>query len=261
MGPISLARPRIQLVLLILGILVTGAILTSNSHDFWGAFDHPPPPPPGHPVHPGPPSRSPEDALFEKLAIIFPTNNNTDMQFYRNTWLRDYLHPVCDWSEPGCKIVCNQTSTYRTLDQKTFCFARELRKRYSDKEFFIKLDDDAFVDKDYVLRLMLNNTGARRPVYISDHTRFRDNGNPDTLNRVLYGNGKFYMFNYNLIKCIDLDFKYNGPRNEDAVFGGMVTSGCGENNVMFIREDDSKIWHKVYKSKNKYIDLAYIKNH
>ncbi|KAJ2556396.1 hypothetical protein EV175_002038 [Coemansia sp. RSA 1933] len=198
--------------------------------------------------------------MFDRLAIIFPVNNNTDMQFYRNTWMRDYLYPVCDWEEPGCKIVCNQTSTYRTLDQKTFCFSRAM-KHFSNKEFFIKLDDDSFVDKDYVYGLMRNSTGTRKPVYISDHTRFRDPRNPDTLHRVLYGNGKFYMFNFQLVKCLNTDFTYNGPRNEDAVFGGMVTSGCGEHNVVFIQEDDDKIWHKRYENKNKYIDLAHIKNH
>ncbi|KAJ2811067.1 hypothetical protein FBU31_007852, partial [Coemansia sp. 'formosensis'] len=51
------------------------------------------------------------------------------------------------------------------------------------------------------------------------------------------------------------------PRNEDAVFGGMVRSGCGENNVEFVQENDDKIWHKEYRSKNKHINLSFIKNH
>ncbi|KAJ1798957.1 hypothetical protein LPJ59_002162 [Coemansia sp. RSA 2399] len=256
MAPLSFSRPRVQLILLVLGIIITGTILTSTSHGYWREFDGRPP----HPPHPPHSEKTPEQILFDRLAIIFPINNNTDMQFYRNTWMRDYLYPVCDWEEPGCKIVCNRTSTYRSLDQKTFCFSRELKK-YSDKEFFIKLDDDSFVDKDYVHYLMLNSTHSRKPVYISDHTRFGDRKNPDTLHRVLYGNGKFYMFNFQLVKCLNTDFTYNGPRNEDAVFGGMVNSGCGESNVVYIKEDDNKIWHKRYESKNKYIDLAHIKNH
>ncbi|KAJ2057769.1 hypothetical protein GGI17_005465 [Coemansia sp. S146] len=199
--------------------------------------------------------------LAKKPAIIFPINKNTDMQFYRNTWLREYMYPVCDWSKPGCKIVCNRESTYKTLDEKTFCFSKEM-KNFSDKEFFIKIDDDAFVDRDYVFELMRKYSGSEKPVYISHHTRYDDLENKDSLDNVFYGNGKFYMFNYNLVKCLNTDFKYeHRPRNEDAVFGGMVRSGCGEKNVEYVQENDAKIWHKKYKNKNKQINLAYIKNH
>ncbi|KAJ2518561.1 hypothetical protein H4217_003261 [Coemansia sp. RSA 1939] len=259
MGVFSLSRPRTQLVLLIMGILITGTILTAPSHRYWGTFGGEPlPPPPPPPPHV--PPRPAEDILFDRLAIIFPINNNTDMQFYRNTWMRSYLHPVCDWDEPGCKIVCNRTSTYRTLDQKTFCFTRAI-KNYRDTEFFIKLDDDSFVDKDYVADLLKTYSGWQKPVYISDHTRLRGYGEKDPLRHVRYGNGKFYMFNDQLVRCVDTDYTYEGSRNEDAVFGAMVTSGCGEENVEYIQEDDNKIWHKKYESKNKYIDLAHIKNH
>ncbi|KAJ2813208.1 hypothetical protein H4S07_000864 [Coemansia furcata] len=255
MSAISISRPRIVVLLIVAGIVLTSFILTSDHHGYWGAFDETM----GN-------SRltqksAADDLLLERLAIIFPINKNTDMQFYRNTWLREYLYPVCDWSEPGCKIVCNKESTYHTLDEKTFCFSKEM-KHFKDKEFFIKLDDDSFVDRDYVLELMRTYKGWKKPVYISDHTRFNDPANKDTLHLVRYGNGKFYMFNYNLVKCLDTAFTYeHRPRNEDAVFGGMVRSGCGENNVEFVQENDDKIWHKEYKSKNKYIDLAFIKNH
>ncbi|KAJ2078195.1 hypothetical protein H4R24_004645 [Coemansia sp. RSA 988] len=182
------------------------------------------------------------------------------MQFYRNMWLREYLYPVCDWPEPGCKIVCNMTSTYRTLDKKTICFSRKI-KTIEDKEFFIKLDDDAFVDRDYVIRLIRKYRGWSKPVYISDNTRKKDKKNPGVLDGVLYGNGKFYMFNRALAKCLNTELQYKGSRNEDAVFGGMVHSGCGEPNVKYVSEDDKFIWHKKYTNKNKFIDLAFIKNH
>ncbi|KAJ2878204.1 hypothetical protein FB639_003464 [Coemansia asiatica] len=264
MAPIILSRPRILVLLIALGIIATSLVVTSNHHNYWGVFDGAEPldipPPPERPPH----MKNEDEILLEKLAIIFPVNNNTDMQFYRNTWMGDFLHPVCDWDEPGCKIVCNETSTYQTLDKKTFCFSRALKGQedYKQMEFFIKLDDDSLVDKEYVLHLMRNNTGSNKPVYISDHTRLRDKGNPDTLDQVLYGNGKFYMFNHVLVDCLNTDFTYHGSRNEDLVFGGMVNSGCGgEKNVLFIQEDDNYIWHKEYKNKNKYIDLAFIKNH
>ncbi|KAJ2715891.1 hypothetical protein H4R19_000952 [Coemansia spiralis] len=205
----------------------------------------------------GPPG--PDRPLLDRLAIIFPVNENTDMQFYRNSWMRDYLYPVCDWPGDECRIVCHQKSTYDTLDKKTICFSRVM-KTYYDKEFFIKLDDDALVDKDYVLGLMRKYTGWDKPVYISDHTRTRDPRNSN-INGSLYGNGKFYMFNRKLVDCVDVNFKYKGRRNEDAIFGAMVRSGCGEPNVEYVTEDDTYIWHKIYKNKNKYIDLAYIKNH
>ncbi|KAJ2325848.1 hypothetical protein GGI00_004916 [Coemansia sp. RSA 2681] len=242
-------------MLIIAGIVLTSFILTSDHHNYWGAFGE------SQEVGYTPAKSKLDEQLFKKLAIIFPVNNNTDMQFYRNTWLREYLYPVCDWSEPGCKIVCNKESTYDTLDEKTFCFSREM-KHYKEKEFFIKLDDDSFVDRDYVFELMREHTGSRKPVYISDHTRFNDEDNMESLHNVRYGNGKFYMFNYQLVKCLDTNFKYeHRPRNEDAVFGGMVRSGCGEEGVTFVQENDDKIWHKEYKSKNKFIDLAFIKNH
>ncbi|KAJ1936091.1 hypothetical protein FBU59_005169 [Linderina macrospora] len=269
MAPITLSRPRILILLIVMGIVGTSVVLTSDHHNYWGAFPPPPPERDAHGSHhhmpPPPPPREltpleKERELFSKLAIVFPVNQNTDMMFYKNMWFRDYLHPVCDFDGPDCKIVCNQESTYRTLDQKTFCFSRAL-KNYKDIEFFIKLDDDSFVDKDYIKNLMVEHQGSKKPVYISDHTRFGDPWNEKTLNGVLYGNGKFYMFNMNLVKCLDVEFKYNGPRNEDAVFGGMVTSGCGEKNVTFVQENDDFIWHKTYKNKNKYIDLAAIKNH
>ncbi|KAJ2021902.1 hypothetical protein IWW57_003212 [Coemansia sp. S610] len=256
MPAIILSRPRMVVLLVMTGIVLTSLILTSGHHNYWGAFGD-------NLQNENIISLKPtsEEYLSKKLAIIFPVNNNTDMQFYKNTWLREYLYPVCDWSEPGCKIVCNKDSTYRTLEEKTFCFSREM-KNFSDKEFFIKLDDDSFVDRDYVFDLMRTYGGWNKPVYISDHTRFGDSANKGTLDGVLYGNGKFYMFNFNLVKCLDVKFEYeHHPRNEDAVFGGMVRSGCGEENVEFVQENDDKIWHKQYKSKNKYIDLAYIKNH
>ncbi|KAJ2314689.1 hypothetical protein H4R23_004107 [Coemansia sp. Cherry 401B] len=182
------------------------------------------------------------------------------MQFYRNMWIRDYLYPVCDWPGPNCRIVCHRDSTYRTLDQKTQCFARAVKK-FKAKEYFIKLDDDALVDKDYIIDLVKKLSGYKRPAYISDHRIFRDPWNLQSLDRVPYGNGKFYMFNRQLVKCLNTSMTYIGPRNEDAVFGGMVSTGCGTSNVAYIRENDAWIWHKEYASKNKHIDLAFIKNH
>ncbi|KAJ1961399.1 hypothetical protein GGI12_003266 [Dipsacomyces acuminosporus] len=289
MAIVSFNKPRIIILLIVVGIVGTSIVLTSGHHNYWGAFSGPttqlgannsnsknsnnngpktqstakpaattaaPPPPPPPPQQ----TLTLEEQLFKKLAIIFPINEKTDMQFYRNTWLREYLYPVCDWPGEGCKIACNKTSTYDTLDEKTFCFSRAM-KHYNDKEFFIKLDDDSFVDRDYVFSLMKKHTGSKKPVYISDHTRLTDPGNKGVLDQVLYGNGKFYMFNFELIKCLDVNLKYNGPRNEDLVFGGMVNSGCGEPNVVWEQENDDFIWHKKYEHKNKYIDLAHLKNH
>ncbi|KAJ2806504.1 hypothetical protein H4R21_000842 [Coemansia helicoidea] len=182
------------------------------------------------------------------------------MRFYRNTWLGDYLYPVCDWPAPGCKIVCNETSTYKTLDRKTFCFARAV-KDIRDKEFFIKLDDDSLVDRDYIVSLMKRHTGRPRAVYISHHTRMTRHRINPPLYRVLYGNGKFYMFNDRLAQCVDTELQYEGHDNEDFIFGAMVQSGCGERNVLYAAENDDFIWHKKYENKNKFIDLAYIKNH
>ncbi|KAJ1832145.1 hypothetical protein LPJ63_003751, partial [Coemansia sp. RSA 2711] len=161
-----------------------------------------------------------EDLLLDKLAIVFPVTKNTDMRFFRNTWMRKYLYPVCDWHAPNCRIVCNRDSTYRTLDKKTVCFSRAL-KEVNDKEFFIKLDDDTFVDKDYVVELLRKYSEHKSPLYISELSRFVDYRNRNTLNNVLYGNGKFYMFNKRLVQCLNTEIEYEGWRNEDAVFGGM----------------------------------------
>ncbi|KAJ1916444.1 hypothetical protein GGI09_000150 [Coemansia sp. S100] len=268
MPSIYLSRPRVAVLLILAGLVLTSFILTADRHNYWGAFgdtsqsDNTSEPMIDNTLLNLNTSGSAiDEQLSKKLAIIFPINKNTDMQFYRNTWLREYIYPVCDWEKPGCKIVCNKESTWRTLDEKTFCFSKEM-KNYSDKEFFIKLDDDAFIDRDYIFELMRKYTGSEKPVYISHHTRYDDLENKDSLDNVLYGNGKFYMFNFNLVKCLDTNFKYeHHPRNEDAVFGGMVRSGCGEKNVVFVRENDDKIWHKKYKNKNKDLNLAYIKNH
>ncbi|KAJ1726093.1 hypothetical protein LPJ61_005427 [Coemansia biformis] len=241
---------RILVALGVAGILATTLILTAPMHA-WGTTRPS--------THDPTPQRVAESKLLDKLAIIFPVNNNTDMQFYRNTWLRDYLYPVCDWPAPGCKIVCHETSTYHTLDKKTFCFSREMKK-YRDKEFFLKLDDDAFVDKDYMIGLISNYTNWDKPVYISDHERTSDHSNSN-VDGAMYGNGKFYFFNYKLVECVDVNLKYRGRRNEDAIFGAMVRSGCGEPNVEYVQEDDEFVWHKSYTHKNKYIDLGYIKNH
>ncbi|KAJ2803969.1 hypothetical protein H4R21_001823 [Coemansia helicoidea] len=243
-------RARVLLAVAVAGIIATATILTAPMHS-WGTQFH----------LPTPAARTPgsDAALLEKLAIIFPINENTDMQFYRNTWMRDYLYPVCDWPGDECKIVCNEQSTYKTLDKKTFCFSRAM-KEYRDKEFFIKIDDDALVDKGYILGLVRNYTGWDKPVYISDHQRYGDGDNP-SVDGVLYGNGKFYMFNRKLVDCVDVNLKYEGHRIEDAIFGAMVRSGCGEPNVEYVVENDNYIWHKTYKNKNKYIDLAFIKNH
>ncbi|KAJ2607788.1 hypothetical protein H4S08_004705 [Coemansia sp. RSA 1365] len=250
MAYLSSKRLRIQLALLIVGLIGTSAVLMFTEHNYWAIYKWPSPQQ-KYDSHTQP---------LEGLAVIFPVNNNTDMQFYRNTWLREYLYPVCDWPGPDCKIVCNRASTYKSLDKKTICFSREMKKML-DKEFFIKLDDDAFVDQDYVIQMMRKYHGAKKPVYISDHIWNRDRANPDTLNNVKYGNGKFYMFNRQLVKCLNVDMKYRYRRSEDAVFGGMVSTGCGRDHVKYIQEDDNYIWHKKYSSKNKSIDLAYIKNH
>ncbi|KAJ1855805.1 hypothetical protein LPJ76_002975 [Coemansia sp. RSA 638] len=140
------------------------------------------------------------------------------------------------------------------------CFARAI-KRFEDKEIFIKLDDDALVDIDYVIGLIKKYQGYHKPIYISDHERTKTRKLPDALNNVMYGNGKFYMFNRKLAQCLKTDIQYRGSRNEDSVFGAMVTHGCGEANVEYVQEDDRWIWHKEYTSKNKHIDLAFIKNH
>ncbi|KAJ1644962.1 hypothetical protein LPJ64_003406 [Coemansia asiatica] len=194
----------------------------------------------------------------ESLAVIMPVNKKTDMQFYRNMWLGDYLHTVCDFAGPECTLSCNAESTYKTLDKKTICFTDILKKSYKDINFFIKLDDDALVDKGYVLEMIEKYKDYKEPVYISDFILNLDG--QKVLNGSYYGNGKFYMFNRALVNCIDTKIKYKGNRNEDAVFGAMVYNGCGPD-VLKVPEDDSRIWHKVYSNKNKKIDLSALTNH
>ncbi|PIA16243.1 hypothetical protein COEREDRAFT_81450, partial [Coemansia reversa NRRL 1564] len=118
-----------------------------------------------------------DEQLLERLAIILPVNNNTDMQFYRNMWVQEYLYPLCDWPEPGCKIACNGNSTYMTLDKKIICFSSEI-KNIHDKDFFIKLNDDAFVEIDYVVNILRKFGGWSKPVYISHNTSKEKNSNP-----------------------------------------------------------------------------------
>ncbi|KAJ1947413.1 hypothetical protein GGF37_000485 [Kickxella alabastrina] len=174
-------------------------------------------------------------------------------------WVEEYLHTVCDFGGPECTMACNAKSTYDTLDKKTICFTNIIKEEYTDTEFFIKLDDDAFVDRNYVLGLVKKYKGYEKPVYISDFILNLDNINP-SLNHSYYGNGKFYMFNRALLNCIDTGIQYEGKRNEDAVFGAMVHNGCGPD-VLKVPEDDSKIYHKTYRNKNKSIDLAALSNH
>ncbi|KAJ1855806.1 hypothetical protein GGH12_002239 [Coemansia sp. RSA 1822] len=256
MANVKPTRRRVFVALLISAFMATSLLFAAGRYGYWQAYTD-------AGIFGNLSSRSDmgaEYAMLEKLAIIFPVNKNTDMQFYQNTWLRNYLYPVCDWPGPGCKIVCNRTSTYQTLDIKTKCFSRAI-KRFEDKELFIKLDDDALVDINYVIGLIKKYQRHHKPVYISDHQRTKTRDFPDSLNGVRYGNGKFYMFNRKLAQCLKTDIKYRGSRNEDSVFGGMVSHGCGEDNVEYVQEDDRWIWHKEYTSKNKHIDLAFIKNH
>ncbi|KAJ2003062.1 hypothetical protein GGI04_003103 [Coemansia thaxteri] len=195
----------------------------------------------------------------KSLAVIMPVNDNSDLTFYKNMWVGDYLRPVCDFAGPECSMSCNEKSTWNTLHKKTVCFTKQLKEKYTDTEFFIKLDDDAFTDREYIYGLMNQYTGMKEPVYISDFILNLDRSNP-SLNGSYYGNGKFYMFNRPLLDCIDTNIRYRGDRNEDAVFGAMVHNGCGPD-VKKILENDSKIWHKNYTSKNKHIELNYVKNH
>ncbi|KAJ2069024.1 hypothetical protein GGI08_000570 [Coemansia sp. S2] len=192
------------------------------------------------------------------LAVIMPINNNTDISFYKNLWVADHLHTVCDFRGPDCTMSCNERSTWKTLHKKTICFTKQIKERFRSTEFFIKMDDDTFIDREYIYRLIEKFTGLDEPVYISDFILNLDNRNLN-LNGTYYGNGKFYMFNRRLLDCIDPTITYSGDRNEDALFGGMVFNGCGPN-VLKIREDDSKIWHKAYWHKNKYINLSVISN-
>ncbi|KAJ2707475.1 hypothetical protein FB645_000651 [Coemansia sp. IMI 203386] len=195
----------------------------------------------------------------DSLVVVMPINKNTDTQFYRNQWLGDYLHTVCDFDGPDCSLSCNAKSTYKTLDKKTICFTNILKQEFKHVNFFIKLDDDALVDKEYVRDMIEKYKGYNQPVYISDFILNLDGHNP-VLNGSYYGNGKFYMFNRALLDCINTEIKYKGRRNEDAIFGAMVYNGCGPN-VLKITEDDSKIWHKQYENKNKKIDLSALTNH
>ncbi|KAJ2851867.1 hypothetical protein J3B02_003527, partial [Coemansia erecta] len=153
-----------------------------------------------------------------------PVNKKTDIQFYRNTWLSDYLHTVCDFDGPECILSCNVRSTYKSLDKKTICFTNFLKKWYKHINFFIKLDDDAFIDKAYVFEVIEKYKDYKEPVYISDFILNLDR--QKVLNGSYYGNGKFYMFNRALVDCIDTEIKYDGNKNEDAVFGAMVYNGC-----------------------------------
>ncbi|KAJ1724212.1 hypothetical protein LPJ53_001487 [Coemansia erecta] len=195
----------------------------------------------------------------QPLAVIMPVNDKTDIQFYKNMWVGDYLHPVCDFDGPDCKISCNVQSEYKTLDKKTICFTDIIKRHYRNYEFFIKLDDDALVDRGYIFELIEKYRGSSEPVYISDFILNIDNSE-SVLNGSYYGNGKFYMFNRALVDCIDTKMKYKGNRNEDAIFGAMVYNGCGPD-VLKIPEDDSRIWHKGYNGKSVKINLSALVNH
>ncbi|KAJ2158096.1 hypothetical protein GGF46_004031 [Coemansia sp. RSA 552] len=261
MAYLSYSWRRVAVALLAVGgIVLTSLILLRDMHDTMHDLVFEP-----LPVSVGPGELEQlvdrPDVLLNKLAVLLPINGNTDMRFYRNTWLRKYLYPVCDWPGKDCRIVCNRTSTYKTIDRKTICMAREAQKIAPSKEFFIKLDDDAFVDRDYIVRVISKFLGRQNPVYISDFILNWDKSNQGPLNKVWYGNGKFYMFNRPLLDCLNTDIQYQGRRAEDAVFGGMVSTGCGEANVTYVKEDDNWIWHRTYESLNKFIDLAHIKNH
>ncbi|KAJ1724211.1 hypothetical protein LPJ53_001486 [Coemansia erecta] len=194
----------------------------------------------------------------KSLAVVMPMNCNTDHQFYSNMWMGDYLHPVCDYRSSGCAIYCNQASTYDSLAKKTICFTRVLKNYYNETEFFIKLDDDALVDRNYIFGLMDKYKGYKKPLYISEFSTYH-NSQP-LLDGTRYGNGKFYMFNRKLLDCIARDIDYLGPRNEDAIFGAMVRLGCGEG-VKRVPQDNSKVWHREYISKNKRIDMVVLRNH
>ncbi|KAJ2831158.1 hypothetical protein GGI24_001666 [Coemansia furcata] len=193
------------------------------------------------------------------LAVIMPVNNNTDMSFYKNMWVADHLYTVCDFRGPNCTMSCNERLTWKTLHKKTKCFTKKIKEQFTNTEFFIKMDDDTFVDREYIHSLIDKYAGFTEPVYISDFILNLDGQNRN-LNGSYYGNGKFYMFNRRLLDCIDPTIKYKGDRNEDAIFGAMVFNGCGPD-VLKIGEDDSKIWHKRYLNKNKYIDLPAISNY
>ncbi|KAJ2803568.1 hypothetical protein H4R20_002841 [Coemansia guatemalensis] len=197
----------------------------------------------------------------QSLAVIMPTNNKTDMQFYENNWVADHLFTVCDFEGPSCSMACNEESTWGSLHRKTRCFVNVIKEAFTDIEFFLKLDDDVFADKDYVLGLIKKYRGHKRPLLISHVLKSGDRIN-SMFDGARYGNGKFYMFNRRLLDCIDTNLTFHGRRNEDHMFGAMMRSGCGDKpNVTFVRENDAHIWHKSYAVKNKYINLAALVNH
>ncbi|KAJ2607783.1 hypothetical protein H4S08_004700, partial [Coemansia sp. RSA 1365] len=120
------------------------------------------------------------------------------------------------------------------------------------------LNDDAFVEIDYVIETLRKFGEWSIPVFISHNTRKEENSNSDVIDDASYESSSFYMFNRALVKCLDTNIKYKGPRNEDSIFNAMISSGCGEANVNYVAEDSDFIWHKEYKNKNKFIDLSYI---
>ncbi|KAJ1798958.1 hypothetical protein LPJ59_002163 [Coemansia sp. RSA 2399] len=244
---LTIGYRKIVLAVLALLLVVSMLILGSDLMD----LERERPPPPQHfwPPHIRTPS----------LKVIMPVNKNTDIQFYQNTWFGDNLFTVCDYPGTDCSMDCNKESTWDTLDDKTRCFMRHVKRKERDTQFFVKLDDDALIDKRYVLGLMEKYKHYEEPVYISDFILNLDDRNP-SMNGSYYGNGKFYMFNRKLVDCIDTEIRYRYHRNEDAMFGAMVFNGCGPD-VLKIPEDDSKIWHKSYENKNKKIDLAALRNH
>ncbi|KAJ2822050.1 hypothetical protein IWW50_004382 [Coemansia erecta] len=190
-----------------------------------------------------------------------PVNNNTDMQFYQNTWVANHLFAVCDFGGPGCAMSCNEKSTWLALDRKTKCFTRAIKHVLPSTEFFLKQDDDVLADRDYVQGLMEKYRGHPNPLFISDLLHHDDHINIFSLNDITHGNGKFYMFNRRLLDCLNVDVKYIGQRYEDTVFGGMIHTGCKGLNVTFVQERNSKIWHRTYRHKNKAIDLSALRNH
>ncbi|KAJ2131235.1 hypothetical protein IW136_005353, partial [Coemansia sp. RSA 678] len=160
-----------------------------------------------------------------------PVNNNTDMQFYQNTWMADHLFTVCDFAGPGCAMSCNEKSTWRALDRKTKCFTRAIKQVLASTEFFIKQDDDVLADQGYVHALVDKYRGHPDPLFISDILHHNDRINVFSLSGITHGNGKFYMFNRRLLDCLNVDVRYIGQRYEDTVFGGMIHTGCKDFNV------------------------------
>ncbi|KAI8323078.1 hypothetical protein GQ54DRAFT_303637 [Martensiomyces pterosporus] len=155
--------------------------------------------------------------LGDKLVILMPVTNTTDMQFYSNMWVGDFLHPVCDYPEMGCRILCNATSRSSSVDARTRCFVKGLKGYSEQYEFFVKMDDSTFADKAYVFELMEKYVGAKQPLYISGLARKYPALNqmpPD-------GRGKFYMFNRRLVECLDADAVDGGQGSERSVFESM----------------------------------------